>query len=115
MQCWARDGSTEGQKNARKRLPIEQKESFKWIHSYRQVAEAQRLCPDTLLVNAREATLGNSAAARHVADIGARIEGLAAHHRRDVLTAGQTLLVDGGISTGATRALVSSPPPAGEG
>jgi methyl-accepting chemotaxis protein len=47
---------------------------------------------DTLLVNAREATLGNSAAARHVADIGARIEGLAAHHRRDVLTAGQTLL-----------------------
>jgi methyl-accepting chemotaxis protein len=47
---------------------------------------------DTLLVNAREATLGNSAAARHVADIGERIEGLAAHHRRDVLTAGQTLL-----------------------
>jgi len=27
---------------------------------------------------------------------------------------GQTLLVDGGISTGATRALVQSPPPAGE-
>jgi len=51
VQCWARDGSTEGQKNARKRLPIEQKESFKWIHSYRQVAEAQRLCPDTLLVS----------------------------------------------------------------
>jgi methyl-accepting chemotaxis protein len=47
---------------------------------------------DTLLVNAREATLGNSTAARHVADIGERIESLAAYHRRDVLTAGQTLL-----------------------
>jgi hypothetical protein len=51
VQCWARDGSTEGQKNARKRLPIEEKESFKWIESYRRVAEAQRLCPDTMLVS----------------------------------------------------------------
>lgn len=51
VQCWARDGSTEGQKNARRRLPIEQKESFKWIKSYRQVAEVQRLCPDTMLVS----------------------------------------------------------------
>jgi methyl-accepting chemotaxis protein len=47
---------------------------------------------DTLLGNAREATLGNSTAARHVSDIGERIEALAAYHRRDVLTAGQTLL-----------------------
>ena len=51
VQCWARDGSTEGQKNTRKRLPIEQKESFKWIQSYRRVAAAQRLCPDTQLVS----------------------------------------------------------------
>jgi methyl-accepting chemotaxis protein len=47
---------------------------------------------DALLVNAREATLGNSTAARHVAGIGERIEALAAYHRRDILTAGQTLL-----------------------
>jgi methyl-accepting chemotaxis protein len=47
---------------------------------------------DALLASARTATLGNSAAARHVADIGERIEALAAHHRRDVLTAGRTLL-----------------------
>ncbi|MFL5505872.1 MAG: methyl-accepting chemotaxis protein [Gemmatimonadales bacterium] len=47
---------------------------------------------DKLLVSAREATLDNSAAARHVSDIGERIEGLAEYHRRDVLTAGQTLL-----------------------
>jgi hypothetical protein len=51
VQCWARDGSTEGQGHRRKRLPIEEKESFKWIESYRAVAEAQRLCPDTMLVS----------------------------------------------------------------
>ena len=47
---------------------------------------------DKLLASARDATLGNTAAARHVSEIGERIEGLADHHRRDVLTAGQTLL-----------------------
>lgn len=51
VQCWARDGSTEGPRNARRRLPIEEKESFKWIKSYREVAEAQRLAPDTMLVS----------------------------------------------------------------
>jgi methyl-accepting chemotaxis protein len=58
-------------------------------------AERQALgmrAADALLVNAREATLGNSTAARHVAGIGERIETLAAYHRRDILTAGQTLL-----------------------
>jgi len=58
-------------------------------------AERQALgmrAADALLVNAREATLGNSTAARHVAGIGERIEALAAYHRRDILTAGQTLL-----------------------
>jgi methyl-accepting chemotaxis protein len=47
---------------------------------------------DQLLGSAREATLAHTAAARHVAAIGERIEGLAEHHRRDVLSAGQTLL-----------------------
>jgi hypothetical protein len=51
VQCWARDGSTEGQASARKSLPIEDKESFKWLASYRRVAEIQKLTPDTLLVS----------------------------------------------------------------
>jgi len=58
-------------------------------------AERQALgmrAADTLLISAREAAVGNTTAARHVAEIGERIEGLAQHHRRDVLTAGQTLL-----------------------
>jgi len=58
-------------------------------------AERQALgmrAADSLLTNAREAAVGNTTAARHVAEIGERIEGLAQHHRRDVLAAGQTLL-----------------------
>lgn len=51
LQCWARDGSTQGQAERRKRLPVEQKESAKWLRSYRKVAEAQRRAPDTLIVS----------------------------------------------------------------
>lgn len=59
VQCWARDGSTQGQGDRRKRLPIEQKESAKWLRSYRHVAQAQREIPDTMLVSVgdREADL----------------------------------------------------------
>jgi len=32
-------------------LPIEQKESFKWLRSFHKVAQVQALCPDTLLVS----------------------------------------------------------------
>ncbi len=51
VQCWARDGSTEGQASARRALPIEDKESFKWLQSFRRVAEIQQLAPDTTLVS----------------------------------------------------------------
>jgi hypothetical protein len=51
VQCWARDGSTEGQASARRRLPIEQKESGKWLTSLRRVAEIQTLVPGTTLVS----------------------------------------------------------------
>lgn len=47
-KCWARDGS-EAEKDDRR--PIEEKESFRWLESYRRVAEAQKLCPDTMLVS----------------------------------------------------------------
>lgn len=47
-KCWARDGS-QAEKDDRR--PIEEKESFRWLESYRKVAEVQALCPDTMLVS----------------------------------------------------------------
>jgi hypothetical protein len=59
VQCWARKAEQVGKKNLRHQLPIEAKESVKWLVSYRAVAEVQRLCPDTMLicVGDREADL----------------------------------------------------------
>jgi len=51
VQCWARDGEDFGKKKRRHRLPIEDKESCKWLVSFRKVAEAQKQCPETMLVS----------------------------------------------------------------
>lgn len=51
LQCWARDPDEAGKREKRKGLPIEEKESYKWLKSYRAVAEMQQLCPQTLLVS----------------------------------------------------------------
>lgn len=51
VQCWARDPQAFGQKHERKRRPIEEKESYKWLQSFERVAEAQRHCPQTMLVS----------------------------------------------------------------
>lgn len=58
-QCWARDPKQQGKRHRRKHLPIEQKESMKWLRSFRKVAEIQHLCPETTLVSIgdREADL----------------------------------------------------------
>ena len=51
VQCWARDPKQRGKAQQRRRLPIEQKESCKWLRS---LAAAQRLqagCPDTTVVS----------------------------------------------------------------
>ena len=50
-QCWARDMQDRSKKQRRKSLPIEQKESAKWLRSFRKVAQVQKLCPDTTLVS----------------------------------------------------------------
>jgi len=50
-QCWARDPNEKGKKYRRSHLPIEQKESMKWLRSFRKVAEVQKLCPNTLVVS----------------------------------------------------------------
>lgn len=51
VQCWARDPEQAGKRHRRKALPLAEKESVKWLVSYRAVAEVQRLCPDTMLVS----------------------------------------------------------------
>lgn len=50
-QCWARDPKDKGKRVRRKRLPIEQKESQKWLRSFRKVAEIQKACPNTKLIS----------------------------------------------------------------
>ncbi|HYN80394.1 MAG TPA: IS4 family transposase [Gemmatimonadaceae bacterium] len=59
VQCWARDREDFGKKAKRHRLPIEEKESFKWLKSYRAVAAVQARLPKTTLVSVgdREADL----------------------------------------------------------
>jgi len=49
----------------RKSLPIEEKESFKWLESYRASSEAQALCPETQVVS-----VGDREAVRMIASLG---------------------------------------------
>ena len=51
VQCWNRDIESFGKKAKRHILPIEEKESYKWIVSYRAVAAIQKRCPKTMLVS----------------------------------------------------------------
>lgn len=51
VQCWARDAGDFGKKKRRHEVPIEDKESNKWLISFRKVAAAQRRCPETKLVS----------------------------------------------------------------
>lgn len=51
VQCWARDADEFGKKHERKQRTIEEKESYKWLRSFQSVAEAQRHCPNTMLVS----------------------------------------------------------------
>ncbi|MEI7902471.1 MAG: hypothetical protein WCK89_19655 [bacterium] len=49
VQCWARQEV--GKSKLRSQLPIEQKESYKWLTSFRKSAEMQKRCPGTTLVS----------------------------------------------------------------
>ncbi len=59
VQCWARDPNDFGKKRRRYELPIEQKESHKWLMSFRATAEAQKRSPGTrwISVGDREADI----------------------------------------------------------
>jgi hypothetical protein len=48
LQCWARAGIGSGGRSDNK--PIEEKESFKWVHSYQAVSAVQSRCRGTMLV-----------------------------------------------------------------
>ena len=50
-QVWGRDPEDAGKKHRRKDLPIDEKESVKWLRSYRKVSEIQKLCSDTMIVS----------------------------------------------------------------
>jgi Domain of unknown function (DUF4338)/Transposase Tn5 dimerisation domain/Transposase DNA-binding len=51
VQHWVRDPAAFGQKHRRKQRPLEEKESVKWLKSFRGVAEVQRRTPGTRLVS----------------------------------------------------------------
>jgi len=51
VQCWARGPEDEGKGKKRHSLPIEKKESYKWIRSYWAACEAQNVCPETQVIS----------------------------------------------------------------
>lgn len=51
VQCWARDPAEFGKKHLRHQYGIEQKESNKWLKSFKAVAEAQKHCSETTLIS----------------------------------------------------------------
>lgn len=51
VQCWARDPEEYGQARKRQYLPIEEKESYKWLVGYEATAQAQRRLQGTKIVN----------------------------------------------------------------
>jgi hypothetical protein len=59
VQVWARDPAEFGKKHQRYQLPIEQKESVKWLRSFAAVTAVQRRLPTTTVVSVgdREADL----------------------------------------------------------
>lgn len=50
-QCWARDPAEFGKKAKRHKLPIEEKESNKWLTSFKAATVTAAACPDTTVVS----------------------------------------------------------------
>ncbi len=51
VQCWARDPEQQGKAARRYQLPIEQKESAKWLRSFEAAERLARQCPETTVVS----------------------------------------------------------------
>lgn len=50
-QCWARDPEAYGKKHRRHQLPLEAKESVKWLRGYAAACQAAQACPQTTVVS----------------------------------------------------------------
>jgi len=50
VQCWARDPAEAGKRHQRHDKTIEEKESYKWLKSYRNICAVQARCPRTQLI-----------------------------------------------------------------
>lgn len=66
-QCWARDPEEFGKRAKRHTLPIEQKESNKWLTSFKAATATAAACPDTTVVSVgdREADIYDLFALAH--------------------------------------------------
>jgi len=51
VQCWARDPADFGKKHLRKQYEIEQKESYKWLKSFKATEEVGQHCRETTLIS----------------------------------------------------------------
>ena len=51
VQVWTRNPEEFGKKHLRKQLSIEEKESNKWLKSFKATVEAQKRCPETTLIS----------------------------------------------------------------
>ncbi len=51
VQCWARDSKKFGKRHQRYELPIEKKESNKWLISFQKACDVARACPDTTVIS----------------------------------------------------------------
>lgn len=50
-QFWGRDPDNRGKKRRRHEIPVEEKESYRWMKSFKKVALAQKRCPRTAFVS----------------------------------------------------------------
>jgi hypothetical protein len=51
IQVWKREQEPLGRYASRGNIPIEQKESYKWLKSYKHCEMVQKKCPETIIVN----------------------------------------------------------------
>jgi hypothetical protein len=51
VQCWTRDPDIKRGEKARYELPIEQKESYKWLASWKAAVRLQEQCPESTVIS----------------------------------------------------------------
>lgn len=80
VQCWARDPKDFGKKHRRHQLPIEAKESVKWLKSYQAACAVAQACPGTTVVS-----VGDREADVYELFVAAREAGAGGARRAEVL------------------------------